>query len=438
MRRHAWFAAILLVASSLAPSRAHAQSCHLSYSNGALIPNVKVVTIFWGMTNNGQYQYKDKLAQYYDAVSNSAYFDWLVEYNATSYKIGRGGLLATFADPSPPAKTTISDTTDLQPYLSGLIDAGKIPKPDADTLYMVHLPGSVTVSGGSAGTTCKDNCAYHYFFKKGADEVRYSVIPDQNSGACSTNQACPLSLPALDRLTIVASHELVEAVTDPNGTGWLDNNQQCGEIGDICVGQPGTAAGFTVQLEWSNKLNKCIDHDPSVVFDDFTLALTPAAASAAAGGSAAVTVDAKPVAGAKPTALTLNADKLPPGIAASFASPSIQSDASTVLTLAIAPSLTPGSYPYSVTGKAANGAHHTVDGTVTVPTAPPDMATAGGDNGEGGGVGGNGAGGTGGSGGNGATSRGGGCSMVGNAVSGGAIGAACAMLLLLALARRRR
>ncbi|MGZ3438676.1 MAG: hypothetical protein ACXVDD_04145, partial [Polyangia bacterium] len=218
MRRHAWFAAILLVAASLAPSRAHAQSCHLSYGNGALIPNVKVVTIFWGTTNNVQYAYKDKLAQYYDAVSNSAYFDWLIEYNATAYKLGRGGLLATFADPSPPAKTTISDTTDLQPYLSGLIDAGKIPKPDADTLYMVHLPGSVTVSGGAAGTTCKDNCAYHYFFTKGADEVRYSVIPDQNSGACSTNQACPLSLPALDRLTIVASHELVEAVTDPNGT----------------------------------------------------------------------------------------------------------------------------------------------------------------------------------------------------------------------------
>ena len=54
-------------------------------------------------------------------------------------------------------------------------------------------------------------------------------------GSCSTNQACPLSLPAFDRLTIVAAHELVEAVTDPNGTGWLDNNQQCGEIGDICA-----------------------------------------------------------------------------------------------------------------------------------------------------------------------------------------------------------
>ena len=59
---------------------------------------------------------------------------------------------------------------------------------------------------------------------KGSAEVRFAVIPDQNSGACSTNQACPIQLAALDRLTIVASHELVEAVTDPNGAGWIDQN----------------------------------------------------------------------------------------------------------------------------------------------------------------------------------------------------------------------
>jgi hypothetical protein len=440
MKRNASCAAIILLA--LFASSARAQTCHLTYGNGALIPSVKVVTVFWGTTNNGQYQYKDKLQQYYDAITNSAYFDWLIEYNTTAYKIGRGGFAATFADATPPAKTTVSDPNDLQPYLSGLIDAGKIPAPDADTLYFVHLPGSVTVTGGGAGTTCKDNCAYHSFYSKGAEEVRYAVIPDQNSGACSTNQQCPLTLPALGRLTIVASHELVEAVTDPNGTGWLDNNQQCGEIGDICVGQPGTAAGFTVQLEWSNKLNKCIDHDPSVVFNDFALTLAPAAASATAGATAAVTVAATPSSGSQPTALTLTADKLPPGIVGSFASASIQSNASTTLTLTLAPSVAPGSYAYSVSGMAANGAHHTVDGTIMVLAAPPDMATASGGNGEGGGVGdGTGAGGNG-TGGNGATGtpggKGGGCSMASGAVSGGAIGGACAMLLLLALGRRRR
>ncbi|HEX9100831.1 MAG TPA: hypothetical protein VF997_01440, partial [Polyangia bacterium] len=323
----------LLLATTLllfGGTHARAATCHLSYGNGALIPNVKIVALYWGTTNNGQYKYKDQLHQYYDAVANSAYFDWLVEYDATGYTLGRGGFAAEYADPSPPAKTTIDETADLQPWISALIDAGKIPAPDANTLYFVHLPGSAQVSSGAGGTTCTDNCAYHFFYQKGAQQVRFAVIPDQNSGTCSTNSACPIQLAAFDRLTIVASHELVEAVTDPAGTGWIDQSQSCGEIGDICVGQPGKAAGYTVQLEWSNKNAKCIDHDPNVVFDDFSLALAPASATAAAGDSAVVGVAAMPTSGAKPVALALTVDGLPAGIAGTFASPSLQSNASTM------------------------------------------------------------------------------------------------------------
>jgi hypothetical protein len=406
-----------------APDARAATACHLAYQNGALIPSVKIVALYWGTTNNGQYKYKDQLHQYYDAVTNSPYWDWLIEYNVSGYSIARGGFAAEYADAAAPAKATINESSDLQPWISGLIDAGKIPAPDADTLYFVHLPGSSQVSSGAGGTTCSDNCAYHFFYTKGTKEVRYAVIPDQNSGACSTNPSCPTQLAAFDRLTIVASHELVEAVTDPNGMGWLDNNQACGEIGDICVGQPGKAAGFTVQLEWSNKNGKCIDHDPNVVFNDFQLALMPAGATAPAGGSASVTVAAAPASGSQPVALTLTADGLPTGVTATFASASLQSNASTMLTLAVAPSLAPGSYPYSVTGKAADGAHHTATGMLTVEAAAPDLGTSGG-NGEGGGAGGSG-GANGGVGGNGNGDSGGGarggCSF-GGALGGGAAG----------------
>ena len=436
---------VLLTIVGLGGAEVRAQSCHLSYGNGALIPNVKVVALYWGTTNNGQYKYKDQLHQYYDAVTNSAYFDWLSEYNSGSYMIGRGELAGEYADAAAPAKATIDETKDLQPWINKLIDGGMIPAPDANTLYFVHLPGSSQVSSGAGGTTCSDNCAYHYFYNKGSAEVRYAVIPDQNSGACSTNQACPIQLPALDRLTIVASHELVEAVTDPNGAGWIDNNQQCGEIGDICVGQPGKAAGYTVQLEWSNKNGKCIDHDPNVVFNDFSLALDPAGPSAAAGGSATVTVAAMPTTGSQPVALALTADALPTGLTGTFASASLQSNASTMLTLAVAPTLAPGSYPFTVTGKATNGAHHSVGGMLTVMAAAPS-----GGNGEGGGAGGgtgtggNGTGTGGGNGNNGGDGsgdgggRGGGCSMAGSAGDAWPLPLPLLAFALLGGRRRRR
>jgi hypothetical protein len=59
---------------------------------------------------------------------------------------------------------------------------------------------------------------------------------------------------------------MIEAVTDsavglatgPIGPplAWYD--QANGEIGDICVGQGGSVAGFAVQLEWSNADGACI------------------------------------------------------------------------------------------------------------------------------------------------------------------------------------
>ncbi|HEY2749450.1 MAG TPA: hypothetical protein VGL86_32750 [Polyangia bacterium] len=439
----------ILVAAALvcvaADARA-AASCHLDYGNGALIPNVSIVALYWGTTNNGQYAYKDQLHQYYDAITNSPYFDWLIEYNVTGYSVGRGGFTAEYADPAPPAGTTIDETKTLTPWISGLIDAGKIPAPDDNTLYFVHLPGTVQVSGGGAGTTCSDNCAYHSFYEKSGKEVRFAVIPDQNSGACSTNSICPTELAALPRLTIVASHELVEAVTDPNGSGWLDNNQQCGEIGDICVGQPGTAAGYTVQLEWSNKNAKCIDHDANVVFNDFSLALTPATASAAAGTTATVSVAAMPTTGSQPETVALTVDGLPTGVTGAFATASIESNASTMLTLTVAGTMAPGSYMFDVTGKATNGAHHSASGMLTVTEAPPPPSggvDGNGGGGSSGGVGGSGSGGNGATGNGGATGGGrasGGCAVdsVGAAPSADVVLFALAGLVLLILRRLSR
>ena len=40
------------------------------------------------------------------------------------------------------------------------------------------------------------------------------------------------------------------------GRGWYDDTN--GEIGDICAWKTKTVAGYTVQLEWSNKQGACI------------------------------------------------------------------------------------------------------------------------------------------------------------------------------------
>jgi len=60
-----------------------------------------------------------------------------------------------------------------------------------------------------------------------------------------------------DSLTVTASHELCEAITDPvPGQGWYDDNN--GEIGDICAWTTKTVGQYTVQQEWSNSANACV------------------------------------------------------------------------------------------------------------------------------------------------------------------------------------
>ncbi len=255
----------------------------LEYSDGPLIQHVKVVDVFY----SPGFPHKTMLEDYYRAILQSGYFDWLAEYSATNYKIGRGTFVVSFEDTN--ANPTTVKQVDPETYLKGLLAAGKLPAPDDDTMYMLYFPSGIDPADDS-GPSCISNgdyCAYHSSYQAaGGQMIRYGVIPDLEAGACT--QGC--GPPGFASFTDVSSHELVEAVTDPDGSGWYDtgapdtSSKNCGEIGDICaVGgaqETGTIGGFIVQKQWSNKNNTCIATDPN------------AALELPIGGSATTTVTA--------------------------------------------------------------------------------------------------------------------------------------------------
>jgi hypothetical protein len=234
-----------------APRVHDAISAQLTYRGGPVLANTEVVTIFW----NDKVQFQDKLNTFYGEVTKSPYWEWLSEYNTKDQKIGHGKLLASFVDTGAPSATAITDQ-DVQNEVSRLIDAGSIPTPDGNTLYMVHFPPGLSIDD-----SCTTWCAYHSSFTKGDKFVAYGVMPDQG-GAC--DGGCGTATKLEDNTTMVSSHELVEATTDAdvgnNNLAWYDDTN--GEIGDICVGTLGTvttAAGtLTVQNEWSNAKGACI------------------------------------------------------------------------------------------------------------------------------------------------------------------------------------
>src|SRR5262249_20132514 len=137
-------------------------------------------TVFWKSTVNNQTQ----LNNFYSAVTRSAYFTWLTEYNTTSPRqtIGFGSLARSVVDSGSPTSSRISDAQ-IQAEISRLIGAGTVPAPDANTLYMVHFPAGVTITQGGS-TSCVQFCAYHGTFRRNNINVYYGVIPDM-SGGCA-------------------------------------------------------------------------------------------------------------------------------------------------------------------------------------------------------------------------------------------------------------
>lgn len=228
---------------------------HLTYYGGPVLANVKVWTVFW----NSSVPNQANLNSFYSTITSSAYFSWLSEYNTPSQTIGLGSLGGSVVDTGAPAGSTITDTQ-IQTELSRLMSAGLLPPNDGNNLYMVHFPAGVSIKQGTS-TSCVQFCAYHGTYVRGGKNAYYGVIPDLSGGCAS---GCG-SNTKLNNTTSVSSHELIEAVTDPAvgiaqnlaaPLAWYDNTN--GEIGDICNGQQGSVAGYTIQLEFSNQANACI------------------------------------------------------------------------------------------------------------------------------------------------------------------------------------
>ncbi len=236
--------------SDLFSGKPHAApaNAHLTYNGGPLIPNCEVYTIFWGKkwgTTATSTTLMTKLNAFFSAILVSPLLDQLKEYSVPGQTIGHGSLTGTKKITTNAPVGSITDSA-IQTQIKAWIAAGTIPKPNKNTLYFIYLePGIVSIMGGAK--SCQNYCGYHNHIAK----TFYSVMPFPTCAGCLGG------MNVLDALTGTSSHELCEAITDPiPGKGWYDHVN--GEIGDICAWNFKTVAGFKVQLEWSNALNKCI------------------------------------------------------------------------------------------------------------------------------------------------------------------------------------
>lgn len=266
---------------------------HLQYFGGRIVSNLQVVQVVYGtgsfipeVLSTGT----PSIASFYQGVLNSPYVDWLTEYNTvgqppptSNQVLGRGSFSQQVTiTPSAINNGSVIDDVNIQNELSAQIAAGTLPAPTHDaagnnnTYYAIFFPHGKTITlQGSA--SCQVFCAYHGTIADaaGQGEIEYGVHPDFQPGS-GCELGCGAAPTPFGNVTQVASHEMVETITDPEvglatvfgpPLAWADT--VFSEIGDICNDEHATVVGgdgvtYDVQLEFSNSLNDCIATNPAV------------------------------------------------------------------------------------------------------------------------------------------------------------------------------
>lgn len=248
----------------------------VDYNGGRVLQNPKIVTITWAEDDA---QMVSRMQQFGDIITSTAWWTAVSsEYcqqpgNKPCIGPGTSGGHVVINDPAP---TDFSDSSQgaastLQTFIHDHVVGGDgitadFPAPDDNTLYVMYFPASVTITlDGSP--SCNSFGAYHNTIvlpnQANLDSnVAYAVIP-----RCGTKESTT---------TVSASHEIIEAATDPdigqNSLAYYMLNQVWGpaggEVGDLCegIGSSGTTtteSTFVVQRSWSNK-SAASGHNPCV------------------------------------------------------------------------------------------------------------------------------------------------------------------------------
>jgi len=202
---------------------------------------------------------------------------------------------------------------DIQSLIASKIADGSVPS-TSQTLYLIYYPPNTVVhSAFGDADTCVTvgNAAiggYHWEGKSGATAFAYAVVPTCKNEAVADIQAS-------------ASHELIEAATDPlpnTKPAWVltDTTNPWsvldGEVADFCELLTATEGNYSVQQVWSNSAAKANDRDPCIPSPSepfYNATATPGAVQMVAAGQS-FTFDVKGWSSAPTTPWMISADAI--------------------------------------------------------------------------------------------------------------------------------
>jgi hypothetical protein len=222
--------------------------------DGALLSPLSLVTI----VSETDMADSDFLFGFSNGVGASAWWKRL----SGEYSLSSATAVASLIGPPIIADLTDHDVYD---YITAAVATNGGPARDGNTLYMLYLPSGVEViQQGVPNTNCDKFGAYH---------APYGDLGDN----LAVVQQCGGSDP-LDSMTVAASHEIIEAATDPDNQSYALSqiaphapwNEPIwnaydltghAELADLCEGTYYHEGSYFYQRVWSN-LDAAIGGDP--------------------------------------------------------------------------------------------------------------------------------------------------------------------------------
>ena len=247
----------------------------VNFYGGQLLPHVEAQAMYLGSDwthNANEFRTTGNVESYLKTLVNSPYMDMLTR---AGYGVGRGSFSTGTIDQLNINKSQWLTDSTIRQQIQSYVSAGYLNTPDSNRLFVVYVePGVAIWNNNGGGTSQSDFLGYHGAFG-GYDRwgrystMHYAVIA-YPGGYNYTSQSQGFSSD-FAQLTSVTSHEVSEAVTDPNvgysTAGWYDphwynpatRKYEGAEIGDICNGQTFSLYGYTVQKE-SDRFDRAMTH----------------------------------------------------------------------------------------------------------------------------------------------------------------------------------
>jgi hypothetical protein len=198
-------------------------------------------------------------------IGGSPYFNInTTYYNGASVHVSNSVAFAGSTTDSYTNGTVLTDSG-VQAVVSSAITSGRLPK-DTNGVYFVLTSADVNESSGF----CTQYCGWHTHGTISGSDIKFAFIgnPDRCPSACAAQSTGPNGNAGADGMASIISHELEEAVTDPDLNAWYDrqgmeNADKCAwTFGSLSTASNGSKYNMTlgsrnylIQQNWVNSGN---------------------------------------------------------------------------------------------------------------------------------------------------------------------------------------